>query len=739
MREVSEHRVYEFEDFRLEADHLLLFRNGEQLALTPKVIETLLALIERHGDVVSKDELMQILWPDTIVEESNLSQNLYILRKTLGRASGGGPFIETLRRRGYRFGLDVRFTNEQFTTPEPSRPLRIERSDNIYSVVEWRREHTGNGPVTAAEHRRPAWLAPLIAITVVIASAGLIFGVYKFAGGGKPKAAIAAAIPFRDKDVARLTTAGRTKHAAISPDGRYITHVTEDAEGSKLWVRQVSGTTDVRIAGPAASEFVWTAFAPDGNHVYYLSLDRDKGDTELYRVPVLGGPAVKAANDTGPVAFSPDGTSMVFIRQSQGESRIIVAGIDGTNERVLSKRSEPEYYRINWNAPAWSPDGKTIACPARLVDNVGHYDTIVGINAADGSERTLTSGRWQQVGQPQWLANGLFLTAAERTTGPQQIWHIAMPDGVATRITHDLNDYYDLSLTADGTRLSAVQNHVVSSLWVSQDGRAANSKQVGSEAGGLQDLAWMRDSRLAYLSNAGGGTDIWIMDGNGANARQLTTGVLANRGMTISPDGRQIVFSSERTGRSNIWSVDADGTNLRQLTNSDGELYPQYTPDGQWIVFQRGEIETTLWRIPTAGGEAVQVISTRASRPAISPDGSMVAFPYLDPKLDKSRWSIGIIPVEGGARLKRFDFPPTVTQRFVRWMPDGKSIAFVNTQDGGSDIWLQPVDGGRPFRLTDFKAANIVAFDWAPDGHTLAVISATETSDVVLIDNVARQ
>ena len=113
MREVSEHRVYEFEDFRLEADHLLLFRNGEQLALTPKVIETLLALIERHGDVVSKDELMQILWPDTIVEESNLSQNLYILRKTLGRASGGGPFIETLRRRGYRFGPDVRSTGEQ--------------------------------------------------------------------------------------------------------------------------------------------------------------------------------------------------------------------------------------------------------------------------------------------------------------------------------------------------------------------------------------------------------------------------------------------------------------------------------------------------------------------------------------------------------------------------------------------------------------------------------------------------
>ena len=110
MREVGEHRIYEFDGFRLEADHLLFFRDGEQLPHTPKVIETLLALVERRGDVVSTDQLMQIIWPDTVVEESNLSQNLYILRKALGTASSGQPFIETLRRRGYRFTGDVTVT-----------------------------------------------------------------------------------------------------------------------------------------------------------------------------------------------------------------------------------------------------------------------------------------------------------------------------------------------------------------------------------------------------------------------------------------------------------------------------------------------------------------------------------------------------------------------------------------------------------------------------------------------------
>ena len=73
--------------------------------------------------------------------------------------------------------------------------------------------------------------------------------------------------------------------------------------------------------------------------------------------------------------------------------------------------------------------------------------------------------------------------------------------------------------------------------------------------------------------------------------------------------------------------------------------------------------------------------------------------------------------------------------RFIRWSPDGSSIAFANTPNGGSDIWLQPIGGGRPHKLTDFKAANILAFDWSPDGHSLAVIRSVETSDVGLLMN----
>ena len=100
--------IYEFEDFCLDAAHLMLSRKGQEISLAPKVVETLLALVERGGEIVSKDELMERLWANAFVEESNLVQNIYILRKTLGETADGKPMIETLRRRGYRFNGELK-------------------------------------------------------------------------------------------------------------------------------------------------------------------------------------------------------------------------------------------------------------------------------------------------------------------------------------------------------------------------------------------------------------------------------------------------------------------------------------------------------------------------------------------------------------------------------------------------------------------------------------------------------
>ncbi len=108
MRDKPSSRLYEFGPFRVDAGERVLLREGRPVPLTPKLFDTLLALVERSGHVVEKSELMETVWPGTFVEESNLSSNVSLLRKALGAGEGGEPFIETVARRGYRFADYVR-------------------------------------------------------------------------------------------------------------------------------------------------------------------------------------------------------------------------------------------------------------------------------------------------------------------------------------------------------------------------------------------------------------------------------------------------------------------------------------------------------------------------------------------------------------------------------------------------------------------------------------------------------
>jgi Tol biopolymer transport system component/DNA-binding winged helix-turn-helix (wHTH) protein len=732
--------LYEFGPYRLDTTERLLLRDGERVALTPKVFETLVALVERRGHLVEKDELMKTVWPDSFVEEANLTNNVSALRKILGTGQNGQDYIETVPKRGYRFTAPVR----ELAGAEPA-DLVLEKHTltRIITEEEERTEHepaSGSltsgvaGPRRTGRRARPLARALAVAAMLVVGAA-TVFGLYWLASQRQPRDRAMVAVPFREMSISRLTTSGKITHATISPDGKYVAHVTKGAEGDSLWVSHVAAPSSVRVAGPAATEYVSVTFAPDGDSIYYLTLDRDKGHTALYRVPVLGGPSSMAAYDTGPVDFSSDGRQIAFIRAYGAESRLIVASADGTNERALATRLQPEFFRVDWNAPAWSPDGKTIACQVRLKDERGQYETVIGVSVEDGSQTPLTQERWNYTGQPVWLADGsgLLVTASESANAPQQVWHVAHKSGEATRITNDLNNYYDLSLTADSSRLAAVQINSVSSIWVAPEGDASRAKQLASEVGWIQEMVWTPDGRIVYRSNAGGNADIWMMNADGSNQKQLTTGARANRGLAVSPDGRYIFFASDRAGRFNIWRVDSNGANLKQLTAGDGELYPQSTPDGQWVVYQHGEREERLWKVPTDGGEPVQLTRTRARGPAVSPDGEMIAYYYLDPDAEGSRWRIGVISSEGGLPLKRFDFPPTLTWRFIRWSPDSQSIAYANNPGGLSDIWLQPLDGGPPKQLTGFKAEQIITFDWSRDKHSLAFIRGVETSDVVLI------
>ena len=215
----------------------------------------------------------------------------------------------------------------------------------------------------------------------------------------------------------------------------------------------------------------------------------------------------------------------------------------------------------------------------------------------------------------------------------------------------------------------------------------------------------------------------------------MTTDVLGEKGLSVSRDGRFIVFASNRAGRFNIWRIDADGADLKQLTDGAGEAYPQCSPDGRWVVYQSGvgNVASTLWRVPIEGGDAVQLTRTHSTYPAVSPDGESIAYFYLDKERPGSPWRIGVISLADGAFFTSVEIPPTVISRFMRWTPDGKALAYIADEGEVSNIWMQPLDGGPAKKLTNFKTETVIAFAWSPDGKHLLISRGEKASDVVIL------
>jgi adenylate cyclase len=165
MNNASEHKVYEFDDFRIDVAHLMLYHRGGEIPMVPKAVETLLALIERRGKIVSKDELLEAIWPETVVEESNLFLYLSLLRKSLGTQKDGSPYVETLRRRGYRFNGEVHLVEEAVEDKyhqlivdefEQSRANIQSQSARLHVVKNWNRNTTESGKISSASSALPA-------------------------------------------------------------------------------------------------------------------------------------------------------------------------------------------------------------------------------------------------------------------------------------------------------------------------------------------------------------------------------------------------------------------------------------------------------------------------------------------------------------------------------------------------------------------------------------------------------
>jgi len=541
--------------------------------------------------------------------------------------------------------------------------------------------------------------------------------------------------PFQTMRLAKLTSSGDASVGvvAVSPDGKYAVYATKEAGEESLWVRHVATSSTVQIVPPVEGEYTGLTFSRDGSYLYY-TIEERKQLAKLYQVPVLGGPPRKLIDDAqGPVTFSPDGARFAFIR-GEGAPLLMLANADATGEKTLATRPSRE----SWMAPAWSPDGRIIM--VGVFSRADNKCRLVEVAVKDGTEKPLAAEPWLTVTAMAWLpdGSGLLLSGRDIETKLFQIWLVSYPEGKARRVTNDLSSYGGVSLTTDGKTLVSVQGARLTNLWIAPAGDANLARKITFETGkdeGLSGLDWTPDSRIVYTARGVGTTDLWIIDRDGSNNRQLTFNVGRNFYPSVTPDGRHVVFVSDRTGSNNLWRTDLDGSNPKQLTDGPGIRQLKCSPDGKWVFYSaKGNTKETIWKVSIDGGVPTQLTNESSRRPLVSPDGRFVVCEYGEFSAN-TPVKIAIISVDGGPPVRLLDLPNVVKSVIFQLAADGHALIYRDSRNRVDNLWSQPLDGGSPKQLTDFKSDQIFWFDWSRDGKELALARGRAGSDVVLISS----
>jgi len=571
---------------------------------------------------------------------------------------------------------------------------------------------------------------------VVLALAGISFGLFRYIRHRQ--------IPFQNIVMTRLTNYGDAWNPAISPDGKWVLYgkgegLDKPSAKHSICLRRIGDTAEIEVVPPREGNFGYLGFLPDGQNFFYrLQLPNEPMAT--YVMPLSGGQPTKLPiNASGAIRYSADGRYIAYIYNDmqQGTTNLIVANADGTNQQAIATRQRPNNF-FSSVAPAWSPDGRTIAC-------VGQYGSegaprVLDVDVKTRSERPITSSKWGNMRAVAWLpdGNGLLLTASEETSPILQIWYISYPNGEPHRITNSAINHVSLSLSSDGTNLISDASWAPTSIWAlpvteaspdrplsvdTNSGKQINvTNFVGLTLFNYMRLSWTPDARIVYVSQESGNADIWSMNADGSDRKQLTTDPHSDTWPEVSPDGRSILFMSDRGGAENIWRMDIDGGNQTRLIGDPMELFPVFSPDGKFIYYDSADSgKETIWKMPITRGERTQVISDTSDGQAFSPDGKLLAY-YHSGK-------ILVVPVDGGAPIRTFDGNNTR----LAWSPDGRALTYLVNRDFVPNLWIQPLDGGEARQLTNFTSQGISNYAWSRDGTKIVVARTTLKSDIVLI------
>ncbi|MCJ7564736.1 MAG: serine/threonine-protein kinase [Candidatus Aminicenantes bacterium] len=587
--------------------------------------------------------------------------------------------------------------------------------------------------MTAARPGKRLWVRWAIGVVTIVAFAAA--GVFLLLGRKHPSG---TAFPRMTNAVKVTTAAGVEDYPSWSPDGRTFAYHSDQDGDWDIWVAQLGNVEAVNRTADSPGDDRFPRWSPDGKWIVFFS-DREGGG--YFIMPAVGGMARKIAScpkadlyNICPAEWSPDSTRVAYVLGQRMKPWVEILTLA---DRVPRKLSLPERPLSNVVVDmSWSPDGQWIAY-VRSLSGIAATSELWVISVSNDESFALTDGSkgdWS----PSWSADSRSLFFVSDRGGARDLWGYSIgkdgqPEGAPRQVTAGI-EMLRAALGANGRTLAyskgrTVQNVYRAPLFSGRPATWADVTQLTNDDAEYESVDVSRDGWLLVSSDRSGNWDIYVLSGSGGDLRQLTTDPALDAGPRWSPDGREVAFFSTRTGHREVWIMPVNGGPARQLTRSESESrFPAWSPSGGEIVAAGNGLVV----VPIQGGQERRLTENALDYyPDWSPDGQWVVF--YSRRNDETRpWRIR---ASGGPPE-----PLTKGEGFLpRWSVDGKQIFFIGLGDRLNNVWRLALDSReeRPVTALAGKRGALGIVGLATDGRFIYFTWAEGRSDIWVADFVA--
>lgn len=705
-------RVLRFGVFEIDARAGELRKNGVKLKLQEQPFQVLCILVEHPGEVVTREELRNRLWPaDTFVDfDHGVNAAIKRLRDTLGDLPDNPRFVETLQRRGYRFIGSI-------DTQPNGNP-------NVLPIA-------GPSPQIAAKapvRLRPGILRATLSVLVLVSFTAAIWLLRH--NGVKPEAApILSAVPL-------TSYPGLVATPSYSPDGSQLVFGWDGENGGKgsdLYVKMIGGNAPRRLTNHPAG-WLFPAWSPDGGSVAF-SRPRAGGGAEIVSIPASGGTERKLSDTNADwvlasIGWSPDGKYLALADRDSGDSpySLYLMSMETLQRRRIT--TPPGTSVGDW-CPTFSPDQQSVAFIRTL--NSGSAEIEV-LSLASKEIHSVTSDHSALPGGLAWTPEGKDLIFASPRKGQVRLWRVPVAGGEPYALSIGERGFGP-AVSYRGVRLAYVVGNFDSNIWRTdlRGPTPRHTKLIASSQLDENPEFSPDEKRIAFDSNRSGSREIWLSDADGSNQVQLTHFEEPGAGHpSWSPDGRQVVFHADARGHGDVYVVKIDGGSPRLLMPGEFDSFlPYWSHDGRWIYFASDRTGTVeIWKVPAEGGDPQQISRRGGFSPYESPDGEFLYFSQL------TSGKIWRVATAGGEPTPLPGMPALKDK--LSWKPSREGIYFVD-----HDTKPQPTLKFFRFatrsvhslaKITNSEGA--IGLSVAADGRTFLYGQLdTQTADIMLVDN----